>query len=145
MPLTIHCGEVHEYLGMTINYSEEGKVKFIMQDYVNGILEESPDDMEGRAVTPATTNLFTVRKHVEKLDDKHAETYHHLTAKLLYLCKQSRPDLQTTVSFLTTRVTGPDEDDWKKLARCIHYLRDSKDLYLTLEMGDGVSYGEMVD
>jgi hypothetical protein len=87
MPLTIHCGEVHEYLGMTINYLEEGKVKFIMQDYVNGILEEAPDDMEGRAVTPATTNLFTVRKHVEKLDDKHAETYHHLTAKLLYLCK----------------------------------------------------------
>jgi hypothetical protein len=66
MPLTIHHGEVHEYLGMTIDYSEEGKVKFIMQDYVDSILEdEAPDDMEGRAVTPATTNLFTVRKHVE--------------------------------------------------------------------------------
>jgi hypothetical protein len=145
MPLTIHRGEIHEYLGMTIDYSEEGKVKFIMQNYVDGILEEAPDEMEGRAVTPATTNLFTVREDVEKLDDQRAETYHHLTAKLLYLCKRARPDLQTAVSFLTTRVTGPDEDDWKKLARCIRYLRDSKDLYLTLETEDGVTVKWWID
>jgi hypothetical protein len=101
--------------------------------------------MEGRAVTPATTNLFTVRKHVEKLDDKCAETYHHLMAKLLYLCKRSRLDLQTTVSFLTTRVTGPAEDDWKKLAWCFCYLQDSQDMYLTLEMGDGVMVKWWID
>jgi hypothetical protein len=34
VPLNIHQGPVQEYLGMTINYSEEGKVKFQMRDYM---------------------------------------------------------------------------------------------------------------
>ena len=114
--LTIHWGLVQEYLGMTIDYSEEGKVKFQMPDYVEGILDEAPDDMDGNAVTLAPLNLYTIRDDVEKLDDEHAKMYHHLTAKLLYLCKRARPDLQTAVSFLTTRVTQPDKDDWKKLS-----------------------------
>ena len=46
---------------------------------------------------------------------KQAETFHHLTAKLLYLCKHTRPDLQMAVAFLTTRVQNPDIDDFKKL------------------------------
>lgn len=39
--------------------------------------------------------------------------FHHLTAKLLYLAKRTRPDLQAAVSFLTMRVLVPDVDDWK--------------------------------
>jgi hypothetical protein len=90
IPLTIHRGEIHDNLGMTIDYSEEGKVKFIMQDYVDGILYEAPEDMRGSAVTPTAMNLFTVREDAEKLDDSHAETYHHLMAKLLYLARPPR-------------------------------------------------------
>jgi hypothetical protein len=101
--------------------------------------------MEGMAVTPAAANLFAVRDDVKRLDDKCAETYHHITAKLLYLCKRARPDLQTAVSFLTMRVTQPDEDDWKELARCIRYLRNSKDLFLTLETGDSITVKWWID
>ena len=32
--LSITRGEVHDYLGMTIDYSEPGKVQFKMDDYV---------------------------------------------------------------------------------------------------------------
>jgi hypothetical protein len=102
VPLTIHHGYVHKYLGMTIDYSKEGKVKFIMKDYVDGIQEEAPEDMRGNVVTPVTLNLFAVHKEAEKLDDNCAEVYHQLKAKLLYLCKYACLDLQTTVSFLTT-------------------------------------------
>jgi hypothetical protein len=59
--------------------------------------------------------------------------FHHHTAKLLFLSKRARPDIQTAVTFLTTRVREPDEDDYKKLARCMKYLRGSIDLPLTLE------------
>lgn len=109
------------------------------------ILDEAPEEMDGRAVTPVTMNLFTVWEEAEKLKDEHAKTYHHLTAKLLYLCKWAHPDLQTTISFLTTQVTGPDEDDWKKLARCIWYLWDSKDLHLTLAGDRRWHHCQMVD
>jgi hypothetical protein len=144
-PLVVHRGKVHEYLGMTIDYSEDGKVKFMMTDYVKGILDEAPDDMNGFAVTPAASNLFTVREDAGKLDDAQSDEYHRLTAKLLYLCKRARPDLQPTVAFLTTRVTQPDNDDWKKLTRAIRYLRDSRDLYLTLEADDGIDIKWWID
>jgi hypothetical protein len=130
---------------MTIDYSEDGKVKFMMGDYVQGILDEAPDDMLGFAVTPAASNLFTVRENVDKLDDARSDEYHRLTAKLLYLCKRARPDLQPTVAFLTTRVTQPDNDDWNKLTRAIRYLRDSKDLYLTLEADEGIDVKWWID
>jgi hypothetical protein len=63
--------------------------------------------MAGTDITPAASNLFTVRKDVNKLDNEMAKTYHHLMAKLLYLCKRARPELQTVISFLMTQVTQP--------------------------------------
>ena len=59
--------------------------------------------------------------------------YHHLVAKLLYLGKRTCPDILLAVCFLTTRVSQPDVDDWKKLGRCLRYLEETKKLYLTLE------------
>jgi len=59
--------------------------------------------------------------------------FHHNTAKLLFLCKRARPDLQTAVAFLCTRVKMPDVDDYKKLCRVMRYLRATKQMPLTLE------------
>ena len=56
-----------------------------------------------------------------------------MTAKLLFLSKRARPDLQQAVAFLTTRVSSPDSDDYKKLGRVIRYLRAFPELPLTLE------------
>ena len=38
-PITITRGKVHDYLGMTIDFSETGSVKFTMVDYIHNILE----------------------------------------------------------------------------------------------------------
>jgi Reverse transcriptase (RNA-dependent DNA polymerase) len=59
-PLTISRGKIHEYLGMTLDYSVKGKVKISMTDYVINMLKELPVDMEGVAATPASPHLFTV-------------------------------------------------------------------------------------
>ena len=45
-------------------------------------------------------------------------------------------DIQTPVAFMTTRVQGPNVDDYKKLACTIRYLRSMPDLALTLEAND---------
>jgi hypothetical protein len=144
-PIVIHRGKIHDYLGMTIDYSEDGKVKFSMPDYVEGILDEAPSEMDGVAMTPAGPSLFTVKADADILDEDNADTYHRFTAKLLYLCKRARPDLQPTVAYLTTRVMEPNVDDWKKLTRGIQYLRGSKELYLTLEADDGIDIKWWVD
>ena len=44
--------------------------------------------------------------------------------------------IQTAVSFLCTRVTEPDKDDYKKLWKMLQYLRATRRLYLTLKADD---------
>jgi hypothetical protein len=133
-PLTINRGKVHDYLGMRIDYSEPGKVKVTMVDYIDNMLSELPDDMEGESATPAGSHLFTVNhENPISLDRKTAELFHHNVAKLLFLCKRARPDIQTAVAFLTTRVKGPDLDDYKKLRRTMRYLRSTREMPLVLE------------
>ena len=132
-PITVHRGTVHEYLGMTLDFSKPGDVVLTMHEYVNSIIAEAPEDLlKGAPATPAAAHLFEVNDDCEKLSTEQAELYHHLVAKLLYLSKRARPDIQLAVSFLATRVQQPDTDDYKKLGRCISYLRSTPKLELTL-------------
>jgi len=134
-------GKIHDYLGVTLDYSVPGKVKIYMKDYVNKMFEDFPymkDVQELKsASTPAAEHLFTVNEKATKLPDGLKEEFHTTVAKALFLCKRARPDLQPTVPFLCTRVKSPDVDDWKKLLRMIKYLHSTKDLELTLEADKG--------
>jgi len=135
-PLTVTRGDLHEYLGMTIDYSVDGKVAIRMDDYVANLLDETPEDMEGSASTPAAEHLFQVDADAQPLDTHGADQFHSLTAKLLFLGKRARPDIQTPIAFLCTRVSKPDTDDYKKLTRVVRYLRGTPTLCLTLEADD---------
>jgi hypothetical protein len=135
-PLVTTRGKVHDYLGMTLDFSEDLKVKIIMKEYIEEMFDELDGDMDGVAATPAAALLFTINENATKLDGEASDLFHHYTAKLLFLSRRARPDIQTAVAFLTTRVKGPDVDDQKKLRRCIQYLRGSIDIVLTLEADD---------
>jgi Reverse transcriptase (RNA-dependent DNA polymerase) len=144
-PLTVTRGPKHDYLGMELDYSQKGKVIISMKAYVQKLLDEAPEDMQGTIVSPATEHLFEVKEAARKLDEGKAEFFHYMTPKLLFLCKRGRPDIQTAVAFLCTRVQLPDEHDYKKLARVIRYLRHSKDLVLTLEANQALVVKWYVD
>ncbi len=131
-PITVTRGKIHDYLGMTLDYSEKGKVKIKMIDYVEKLLADLPEEMDGEAPSPAADHLFTVDENQSKVDEKRAQFFHTYVAKTLFLCKRSRPDLQTAVAFLCTRVKSCDEDDYKKLTRMLQFIRATKDDYLTL-------------
>ena len=66
-----------------------------------------------------------MRDDSEELNDKEKEIFHSVTAKLLYIEKRGRPDIETAVSFLTTRVDKSSQDDWKKLRRVLQYLNQT--------------------
>ena len=69
--VTVTRGPVHDYLGMTIDYSEKGKVKFYMFDYIEQILSEVDSKlMMGASVTPAAAHLFNVNDGAVKLSRK---------------------------------------------------------------------------
>ena len=54
------------------------------------------------------------------------DEFHSVVAKLLYLEKRSRPDLEPTIAFLSTRVQLPGIDDWKKLRQVLTFLKNAK-------------------
>ena len=94
-----------------------------MNDSIFDILDDAPDDMIGWYVTPAGAHLFQVNEEYPiSLDYRVAVYFHHIVARLLFLCKLASPDLQTVVAFLCTRVQNPDTDDYKKLSRTLKYL-----------------------
>jgi len=51
------------------------------------MLAELPLDMSTAAKTPATTHLFNVNLEAKKLSEEKLQLFHHLVAKLLYLCR----------------------------------------------------------
>jgi hypothetical protein len=117
---------------MTLDYSEKGKVKIKMLDYVNKMLADLPAEMDGEDHSPASNHLLTVNDDQTKVDEKKAQFFHTHVAKTLFLCKRARPDLLTAVSFLSTRVKSCDEDDYKKLIGMLQFLPATRDELLTL-------------
>ena len=98
---------------MWLDFSLDGKVQVQMFDYIDNMLADLPKDMCGTVTSPAADDLFTVNDTGRKLTQEQSEMFHHNVAKLLFLCKWARPDIQTAMAFLTTRVMAPDEDDYK--------------------------------
>jgi hypothetical protein len=98
------------------------------------MINELPADMIGHATTPAANHLFEVNQDApSNLPESEAMKFHHIVAKLLFLCKQARPDIHTAVAFLCTRVKRPDSDDYKKLSRVMKFVQSTMDITLTLE------------
>ena len=111
--MTVKRGKIHDYLGMTLDFSDEGSFVVNMEDYLKEVLEGVPADIDGIAATPACDHLFKTCANAPKLNKERGDLYHRVTAQILFACQRGRPDLRTVVSFLTKQVKAPDEDDWK--------------------------------
>jgi hypothetical protein len=118
--VTCQKGNRLPYLGMIIDLKTPGEVSLSMDGYVQEILTLAGDGPT--CATPAVSNLFEVRDE-EPLPDKAREHFHSMVARLLYLAKRVRPEMLMATSFLATRVTAPNKDDQRKLARLIGFLR----------------------
>ena len=138
-PMVSTRGKIHEYLGMTIDFSDVGKVKITMYDYVDEMINKLPTEMIGESSTPAASHLFKIRDNDDVnrlLTPDLSEEFHHLVAKTLFLSQQARPDLQTAVAFLTTRVKSPNNKDQKKLSKLMKNLQDTRYIPPILEDDD---------
>ena len=123
--LTKIRGKVLNYIGMTFNYKESGKVKINMEGFIKDLLETCKDLLVGVLTLPADKNSFhtTDVKSDPLLPDALRVFFHSVVAKLLYLCNRTRPDILTEVSFLTKRVLAPQRADLHKLESTIKYIR----------------------
>ena len=63
-----------------------------------------------------------MREDAKQLSEKKGPLFHSVVAKLLFIMKRSRPDLETVVSFLKTRVSKSDVEDWRKLRGILRFI-----------------------
>ena len=141
--ITVNDGPTQSYLGMLFDFSKPSVASISMTAYTDEILAEAA----GLKVytTPATENLFQTRDTATLLDEKGKKHFHSIVAKLLYLAKRTRPDVLLPVSFLTTRVQRPDEDDDKKLQRVLGYLKGCPHLGISLHADKPVQVKAFID
>ena len=136
-PLSVSRGKTHDYLGMSLDFCTKGEVQIDMEHYINMMLQDAPEDMEGVSNMAASAHLFKMNSEDPKMQgDKQKKIFVHLVMQGLYLSQRGRPDICTTISFLCGWLHNPDEDDYKKLTRMIQYLRGTKGLILTLWAND---------
>ena len=143
--LTKHRGKVLNYIGMTFDFSKEGKVKMTMEGFVQDLIEGCKD-MPGTAYTPARANLLSIPDESDSpLPDNLREHFRSITAKLLYLSKRTRPDILTAVAFLTKRVLRPQRDDYNKLIRTIQNIRGSQHTGIIFEVYEPIHVIAYID
>lgn len=120
--LTVSRGTKHTFLGMEITLEDDGTVSIDMKSYVDPAISQFPEKINGGCTTPATKKLFEIDKDAQKICKDRADIYHLIVAKLLWIMKRGRPDIELVVSFLCMRVSSPDVDNWGKLRQVLQYL-----------------------
>ena len=120
-------GNEQEYLGMKIKIDNDRNLHIDMRDQVSEIIQEFSENLSGTVSSPAKRTLMDVNDEDELLNISKADEFHSVVAKLLYLEKRGRPDLEPTVAFLSTRVSKPNITDWRKLIRLMIFLQQTKD------------------
>ena len=66
----VKYGKVHPYLGMTFNFEEEGKLKIIMREYIDKMINDFkyPEEIKSKVKTPAADYIFKINKKCNKLN-----------------------------------------------------------------------------
>jgi len=106
---------VHGYLGCDYNFSKTRRCESYYDQVQLENLGGLPEKITKAASSPASKHLFTVCDGDDPskwyLGETKAMQFHHFTAQLLLVSQREWYDLQMAVSFLTTKVKKPDEND----------------------------------
>ena len=74
-------------------------MKLTMKSYLEEAIQAFGENVSVGAVTPASRNLFIVNNNLPLLETERAEIFHHVVAKLLYVAKRARVDIQLAIAF----------------------------------------------
>jgi Reverse transcriptase (RNA-dependent DNA polymerase) len=87
-PVKATRGKLHDYLAMKLDYSEAGKLKLNMVEYVENMVKDFPEELS-MSNYPWNENLFKVDPSAKKLLKEKSELFHTFVAKALFLCKRA--------------------------------------------------------
>ena len=122
-------GELHWFLGMRILRSEDG-ITVDQEKYIANVLKQFNMSDSKPKVTPAEVNLKLVKDDGEHqlVNTKH---YRSLVGSLLYIGKQTRPDILNVVNQLSRVFEKPNTTHWQAAKHVLRYLKGTINLRLT--------------
>ena len=122
-------GDLNWFLGMQILRSHD-KITVDQTKYIETVLQEFNMSDCKAVATPGEVNLKLVKSNEgKKLVDP--KRYRSLVGSLLFIGKQTRPDILNIVNQLSRFLDKPDESHWKAAKRVLRYLKGTTDLRLT--------------
>ena len=109
-------GPLHDYHGITLNYSVPGQVCIDMSHYVKKMVKEFPQEnlKEASVASLWNENLFKVQHNSAPFEKEQANLFHTVTEQGLFLCKHGHLDIAPAIAYLATWVQKPNHTDWTK-------------------------------
>ena len=87
--MTVNRGKEHNFVGMDISLKKNGTLQILTKEYIKESITTFGEEMKKDANTPAKHNIFTISESKLLISNK-ADTFYHIVAKLLYVCKMER-------------------------------------------------------
>ena len=111
-------GPLHNYLGMTLDYSVPQQISIDMSHYVKKMVKEFPqENLKGASVASLwNENLFNVQHDSIPLEKDQAELFHSDCTRT---CKHAHPNIAPAMAYLTTQVQKLNHTDWTKLCQLL--------------------------
>jgi hypothetical protein len=109
--IVVTWGKKHVFLDMGIEFHDNGTASIKMKDYIKEAIRDFGEDITTTATSPARKNLFEIDETSGKLTGDDRDTFHSVVAKLLYVSKRGRLDIQLLIAFLCTRVSCSTKKD----------------------------------
>ena len=95
--------------------------------YINEILKEFPEKLNGVAQQPWTESSYRTKSHSTQLTNFKSNIFHTYVMKLIFLAKRGRPDILPGISYLSIRESESNKIDWKKSKNVLNSLMRRKE------------------
>jgi hypothetical protein len=78
----MHTGRKHDYLGVDLEFCEDGNLQVSMVKYLENVIKEFPELIVGRAAMPTGDRLFDIQyaKEARQLEEERVIAFHDTTA-----------------------------------------------------------------
>ena len=134
--MSVTRGKRHDFIGMKVEFLQDGRLSISMRDYLEECIAVSGESFNRGATTPARTGLFVIDENAIELDEDKKDIFHHIVAKLLFVAKRGRLDIDLAISFLCSRVDRSMSEDWMKLKQLLHYINGTLGLKRHISIDD---------
>ena len=102
--MVISRGDTQDFLCMTIKISNNKKVELIMKRQIKDMVSQFKYTCDVELIFPCKQTLWDINNEAELLDDVKGDLFNLLAAKLLYITKITRPDIEPSMVFFTKKV-----------------------------------------